>query len=832
MSNNFTGNFVSDTYGRLVQVVAGQYYDGFGNPLSIGSGGSASQGATGATGSQGATGATGPQGIQGPTGPQGIQGPTGATGATGSQGPTGATGPQGIQGATGPQGIQGPTGSTGATGPQGATGPAPDTSIFVPYIGATNNVQLGEFGLETSWSYGFANFGTQAGFTNPNARLIQYRNDSDVSTGGDITSTTRLSVSPYSGIGFSQQDDVNPIFVSMSVGGGQFSTSTNAEVNGTYINTNDAVATIGAYDDVNDNYIEITAPQTYSKRLFVTDTGFERYNNDGLGDFYVKQEGAQYLGLRFDSYGDLEGTPNTTFLSNSEDGVYMISQYSAANTSSQFNLNSNNVNYTIASGLTSSATEFLFDRTKFNKQVEVPKVLFNSITEAPQERALTWDDADGTLSLGLKGGNVNLQIGQEQLVRVVNKTATNITLQESNYQAVRVTGAQGQRLKVDLATNDLTSAETIGVVTETILNNEEGFVTTNGLVRNINTTGSLQSETWVDGDILYLSPTVAGQITNIKPSAPQHLIIIGYVVYAHSVNGSIYVKVDNGYELDELHNVKITGATAGQVLAYTPATDLWENKSIVTQTISSSSINTSPSENAVFDALALKANTSNVVLLTGNQTIAGVKTFSSDSFFNGIRVGRGTGGVVSNIAIGNALTANATTGTQNHIAIGNGALATISTTVPALNNTAIGHGALNQSNQGGSNVAIGNSALFRTTFTSNNIGIGVSAGHLTNASGFNTGPQSSIFIGNNTTSLANNNTNQIVIGVSAQGNGSNTVTLGNTSITDTFLRGRVRIPQYTTSTRPAYVIGAVIFDTTLNKLVVGGATGWEVITST
>jgi len=46
------------------------------------------------------------------------------------------------------------------------------------------------------------------------------------------------------------------------------------------------------------------------------------------------------------------------------------------------------------------------------------------------------------------------------------------------------------------------------------------------------------------------------------------------------------------------------------------------------------------------------------------------------------------------------------------------------------------------------------------------------------------------------------------------------------------LRGRVRIPQYTTATRPAYVIGAVIFDTTLNKLVVGGATGWEVITST
>jgi hypothetical protein len=179
--------------------------------------------------------------------------------------------------------------------------------------------------------------------------------------------------------------------------------------------------------------------------------------------------------------------------------------------------------------------------------------------------------------LGLKGGNVTLQIGQEELIRVVNKTATNITLLESNYQAVRVTGAQGQRPKVDLAlaNNDLNSAETIGLVTETILNNQEGFVTTNGLVRNINTTGSLQGETWNDGDILYLSPTISGRITNIKPSAPNHLIVIGYLIYAHPNNGKIFVKVDNGYELDELHNVQVSGATNGQVLTYSESTQLW-----------------------------------------------------------------------------------------------------------------------------------------------------------------------------------------------------------------------------------------------------------------
>jgi hypothetical protein len=195
---------------------------------------------------------------------------------------------------------------------------------------------------------------------------------------------------------------------------------------------------------------------------------------------------------------------------------------------------------------------------------------------------MRWNDTDGTVDLGLKGGNVTLQLGQEQLVRVVNKTATNINLLEANYQAVRVTGAQGQRLKVDLAqaTNDVLSAETIGLVTETINNNQEGFITTSGLVRGINTTGSLQGETWSDGDVVYLSATTAGRITNVKPSAPNHLVIIGYVVSAHATQGSIFVKVDNGYKLDELHNVAISTPLNNQSLVYETATTLWKNKAL------------------------------------------------------------------------------------------------------------------------------------------------------------------------------------------------------------------------------------------------------------
>jgi hypothetical protein len=197
---------------------------------------------------------------------------------------------------------------------------------------------------------------------------------------------------------------------------------------------------------------------------------------------------------------------------------------------------------------------------------------------------MRWNDSDGTLDLGLKGGNVILQVGQESVLRVVNKTATNVNLLEANYQAVRVTGAQGQRLKVDLAlaTTDGLSAETIGLVTETINNNQEGFITTSGLVRGINTTGSLQGETWADGDILYLSPTTAGNATKVKPTAPNHLIVLGYVIHAHITQGSIFVKVDNGYELDELHNVYIDTPANNNVLTYESSTSLWKNKTVAT----------------------------------------------------------------------------------------------------------------------------------------------------------------------------------------------------------------------------------------------------------
>lgn len=194
---------------------------------------------------------------------------------------------------------------------------------------------------------------------------------------------------------------------------------------------------------------------------------------------------------------------------------------------------------------------------------------------------LSWNDIDGTADLKLKGGNVTLQIGQEIVKRVVNKSGSNLL--ESQYYAVRIVGATGQRMSIDLAMadDDLNSATTIGIVTENINNNQEGFITTSGEVKEINTTGSLQSETWSDGDVLYLSPVNAGHLTNVKPVAPNHMVIIGYVEYAHINHGKIFVKIDNGYELDELHNVLITSAANNDILAFDLSTSTWQNKTSI-----------------------------------------------------------------------------------------------------------------------------------------------------------------------------------------------------------------------------------------------------------
>lgn len=165
---------------------------------------------------------------------------------------------------------------------------------------------------------------------------------------------------------------------------------------------------------------------------------------------------------------------------------------------------------------------------------------------------------------------------------VVNKSADNLLA--SGYKVMKVITAQGQRLAVDyaLADSDSNSADTIGVVFENINKNQSGKLTVIGEVTGINTTGSLQGETWADGDALFLSATTPGAITKVKPTAPNHGVRLGYVVYAHANQGKIYVKIDNGYEINELHDCYLPTPTNNDGIFWSSGTTRYENKSIAT----------------------------------------------------------------------------------------------------------------------------------------------------------------------------------------------------------------------------------------------------------
>jgi hypothetical protein len=165
---------------------------------------------------------------------------------------------------------------------------------------------------------------------------------------------------------------------------------------------------------------------------------------------------------------------------------------------------------------------------------------------------------------------------------VVNKTGDNLLA--SGYKVLKVQTAQGQRLAVDyaLADSDANSADTIGVVYENINNNQTGKIVVIGELTGLNTTGSLQGETWDDGDLLFLSPFVDGGITNIRPTAPNHGVIIGYVVYSHVNQGKIYIKIDNGYEIGELHNCYLPSPSNNDGIFWNSTTTRYENKSIAT----------------------------------------------------------------------------------------------------------------------------------------------------------------------------------------------------------------------------------------------------------
>lgn len=195
-------------------------------------------------------------------------------------------------------------------------------------------------------------------------------------------------------------------------------------------------------------------------------------------------------------------------------------------------------------------------------------------TVTPATGRLYFNEGEGGLSYVLKGGNVVQEVGQSQQVLVYNGTGATIL----KGQAVYSNGAQGQRptVALALATSDATSARTLGIAAENILNGAEGWISTLGIVENINTSA------FAEGAQLYLSGTTAGGLTATKTVAPIHMVYVARCIKSHVSAGRLFVTVQNGYEMDELHDVSAVSPANNDGLFYNTATSLWEKKSIPT----------------------------------------------------------------------------------------------------------------------------------------------------------------------------------------------------------------------------------------------------------
>jgi hypothetical protein len=161
------------------------------------------------------------------------------------------------------------------------------------------------------------------------------------------------------------------------------------------------------------------------------------------------------------------------------------------------------------------------------------------------------------------------------LIRQV-RNSTGATLTKGT--VVYINGATGNKPTVTkaIATGDSTSAQTFGLIQANIANNAVGNVVCVGDIVGLDTSS------FAEGVQLYLSSTVAGEYTSVKQLAPNHLVYIGIVTRQHPTLGQIEVKIQNGYELDEIHDVAISSKVNNQFLVYESASDLWKNKSLGT----------------------------------------------------------------------------------------------------------------------------------------------------------------------------------------------------------------------------------------------------------
>ncbi len=221
------------------------------------------------------------------------------------------------------------------------------------------------------------------------------------------------------------------------------------------------------------------------------------------------------------------------------------------------------------------------------------------------------------LQFDLPNDTTTLNIGKQLLLKVTNNTAATI----AKGKVVKINGSAGSSDTMYVVTasweNDAGSADTIGFLASELAVGETGYAVLSGMLYGINT------DVYSAGQMLYLSSS--GNFTTTEPTPPNHTVRLGHIARVQTNNGSIFVRVQNGYEINELHDVLIT-SPANYDLLVRDTDGLWKNTKTLAGNYTFSGTNTFTAAQNVFN---------NDIVVNGTASIAQLNTVSQQSLLVG-----------------------------------------------------------------------------------------------------------------------------------------------------------------------------------------------------
>lgn len=304
---------------------------------------------------------------------------------------------------------------------------------------------------------------------------------------------------------------------------------------------------------------------------------FATYKNNGSGDSVLSVDAQGRLKLKKVSAGDTASLSNRINLKlNISDTSAMLTPYlRKADTSAMLNsyLRKLDTSSLLTPYLRKADTSTML--TPYLRAVDTTNKFVSSVTSLNDS---TIKVIKGTTATNIIIKPTTTVTNATRLITTVyNNSGATIT----KGSVVYISGAHSSNLPkiaLSIASSETTSAYTYGLVETDIANNNSGTVIQTGAITNLN----LPTSTYTDGQTLYLSPTVAGGYTLTKPTAPNHYVAIGTVTRAHPTLGTIQIAIRNGFQLDEMSDVKIALVPLDSTLLQFSRTDsLWHDVSVV-----------------------------------------------------------------------------------------------------------------------------------------------------------------------------------------------------------------------------------------------------------